>query len=67
MPSMRNPCNAGNRQPPPGLVSRARALHANTKKWCSRGARDACDLRRVAAAAGRFDGILVHGFEHRAQ
>eukprot|EP00974_Lingulodinium_polyedra_P067617 6547371-Lingulodinium_polyedra.AAC.1 len=34
---------------------------------CSHGVREACDLRGAAAADGRFDRIIVHGFRNRAQ
>eukprot|EP00974_Lingulodinium_polyedra_P103936 10060879-Lingulodinium_polyedra.AAC.1 len=35
--------------------------------WCARGECEACDARAVAAANGRFDRIIVHGFGNRAQ
>eukprot|EP00974_Lingulodinium_polyedra_P049039 4714045-Lingulodinium_polyedra.AAC.1 len=35
--------------------------------WCSHGVREVCDLRAVAAAKGRSDRIVVHGFRNRAQ
>eukprot|EP00974_Lingulodinium_polyedra_P010889 1047545-Lingulodinium_polyedra.AAC.1 len=45
-------------------VSRAPCEHQN---WCPHGVRGACDLRAGAAADGRFDRIIVHGFKNRAQ
>eukprot|EP00974_Lingulodinium_polyedra_P094698 9179094-Lingulodinium_polyedra.AAC.1 len=47
----------------PSAVTVHRKSHASRvsceQKWCSHGARDACDLRGVATAAGRFDRIIT--------
>eukprot|EP00974_Lingulodinium_polyedra_P089271 8656454-Lingulodinium_polyedra.AAC.1 len=42
-------------------TSRTPCEHQN---WCSHGVREACDLRAVVAADGRFDRIIV---KNRAQ
>eukprot|EP00974_Lingulodinium_polyedra_P112760 10912744-Lingulodinium_polyedra.AAC.1 len=47
--------------------SRASRAPCERQKKCSHGPRDACGLRRVATAAGRFDRIIAYGFENRAQ
>eukprot|EP00974_Lingulodinium_polyedra_P010431 1001979-Lingulodinium_polyedra.AAC.1 len=45
----------------------ASPLHANAKNRRSRGVREVCDSRAAAAADGRFDRILAHGFKNHAQ
>eukprot|EP00974_Lingulodinium_polyedra_P094409 9150911-Lingulodinium_polyedra.AAC.1 len=45
-------------------VSRTPCEHQN---WRAHGVREACDLRAVAAASGRFDRIIAHGFNHCAE
>eukprot|EP00974_Lingulodinium_polyedra_P127441 11202188-Lingulodinium_polyedra.AAC.1 len=35
--------------------------------WCLHGVCEACDLRVVVPADGRFDRIIVHGFKNRAE
>eukprot|EP00974_Lingulodinium_polyedra_P009123 872474-Lingulodinium_polyedra.AAC.1 len=37
------------------------------QKWCSHGIHEACDARTAVAADGRFDRIIAHGFQNRAQ
>eukprot|EP00974_Lingulodinium_polyedra_P067361 6522968-Lingulodinium_polyedra.AAC.1 len=45
-------------------IARAPCAHRN---WCPYGVRNACNARVVAAVRGRFDRIIAHGFENRAQ
>eukprot|EP00974_Lingulodinium_polyedra_P043860 4211272-Lingulodinium_polyedra.AAC.1 len=48
---------------------RSHVLHTPCKhqSWCLRAVSEACDARVVAAANGRLDRIIAHGFKSRAQ
>eukprot|EP00974_Lingulodinium_polyedra_P093158 9024266-Lingulodinium_polyedra.AAC.1 len=35
--------------------------------WCSHEGREACDARAAAAADGRFDRVIAHALQNRAQ